>query len=132
LTGPGEGKIKLNASVYVNGELLRDVDVYIHVKGYSLARVTHLDIEHPKINEFIKPHSGAFLKIIGIKGGLMVKGRRWTLIVKSPVLRDLLTIGEETYAWVGGKIGGLYIGFKKKYIEKLEDKAMKIYNISPR
>ncbi|MEM1746375.1 MAG: hypothetical protein QXR33_00285 [Candidatus Nezhaarchaeales archaeon] len=73
MTGPGEGKLKINAQVYVNGEPLRDVDVYIHVKGYSLARVTHLDIEHPDVNKYVKPHDGRFLKIVGVKGGFMVK-----------------------------------------------------------
>lgn len=132
MTGPGEGKIRLNAQVYLNGESLENVDVYIHVKGYSLARVTHLDIEHPRINDFVSPHLGAFLKVIGVKNGLMIRGRSWNLIVKSPLLSDLLMIGEGTYAWVGGKIGGLYIGFKKKYIEKLEDKVIKLFNVIPR
>jgi len=132
VTGPGEGKLKIEAQVYVNGELLRDVDVYVHVKGYSLARVTHLDIEHPDVNKYVKPHGGRFLKIVGIKGGFMVKDSSWVMIVKSTFLEDLLKIGEETYAWVGGKLGGMYIGFKKTYIEKLEEKAIKLYNIIPR
>jgi hypothetical protein len=28
--------------------------------------------------------------------------------------------GEKTRTWVGGKEGGIYIGFKKEQIEKLE------------
>ena len=132
MTGPGEGKLKVEASVYINGEPLEDVDVYIHVKGYSLARVTHLDIEHPDVNKHFKPHSGKFLKIVGVEDGFVVDGGSLTMVVKSPVLQDLLEVGEETYAWVGGKSGGMYIGFKKKYIEKLEKKAITIYGVSPR
>ena len=91
-----------------------------------------LDIEHPKINEVVKPYSGSYLKIIGMKDGFMVKGKSWTLIVKCKTLSDLFSIGEETYAWVGGKIGGLYIGFRKTYVQKLEEKAIKMFNIAPR
>ncbi|MEM0240888.1 MAG: hypothetical protein QXP29_05450 [Candidatus Nezhaarchaeales archaeon] len=132
MTGPGEGKLKINAQVYVNGEPLRDADVYIHVKGYSLARVTHLDIEHPDVNKYVKPHDGRFLKIVGVKGGFMVKEGTWIMVVKSILLEDLLKVGEETYAWVGGKPGGMYIGFKKVYVEKLEERAIKLYNMIPR
>lgn len=132
MTGPGEGKLRVDAQVYVNGELLKEAEVYIHVKGYSLARVTHLDIEHPNVNEYVKPYGGKFLKIIGVKGGFLIKGSSWTMIVKSTMLEDLLDVGEETYAWVGGKPGGTYIGFKKKYVEKLEEKALKFYDLAPR
>ncbi|MCS7139626.1 MAG: hypothetical protein N3F04_07260 [Candidatus Nezhaarchaeota archaeon] len=132
MTGPSEGKIKLDAQIYLNGELLEDAEVYIHVKGYSLARVTHLDVEHRRINEFLRPGSGSFLKVVGIKGGFTVIGGDWSLVVKSSMLSDLLPLGEETYAWVGGKLGGLYVGFKKVYVEKLEDKAIRIFNVAPK
>lgn len=132
MTGPGEGKLKVDALVYVGGEPLENVDVYIHIKGYSLARVTHLDIEHPDMNKYMKPHSGRFLKIVGVKGGFMIRDGSLIIIVKSPLLEDLLKVGEETYAWVGGKHGGIYIGFKKRYVEELEKKASKLYNVTPR
>ncbi len=44
MTGPGEGKYELKGA-----------KVYIHEKGKSLARITHIDIEHPDINKIIKP-----------------------------------------------------------------------------
>lgn len=132
MTGPGEGKLKVDAEVYVNGELLKDVEVYIHVKGYSLARVTHLDIEHPDMNRYVKPYGGKFLKLVGVKGGFMIKGSSWVVVLKCSMLEDLLGVGEETYAWVGGKLGGIYIGFKKGYVEKLEERALKFYNLAPR
>ncbi|RLF17902.1 MAG: hypothetical protein DRJ68_07220 [Thermoprotei archaeon] len=132
MTGPGEGKLKLEAEVYVNGEPLLGADVYIHVKGYSLARVTHLDVEHEELNGFVKPKSGRFLKVMGVKHGLRVEGRQWVLVVKSKELEGLLGVGEETYAWVGGKFGGIYIGFKKKYVEKLEEKAWTLFGVRPR
>ena len=44
--------LALDAKVYLNAEELKNVHVYIHLKGYSRATVTHLDIEHPKLNSF--------------------------------------------------------------------------------
>jgi hypothetical protein len=43
MSGPGEGKIKLGKA-----------DVYLHVKGKSNARITHIDIELDELNEIIK------------------------------------------------------------------------------
>ena len=40
MSGAGEGKIEL-----------KDAKVYIHVKGKSGARITHIDVEHPEINK---------------------------------------------------------------------------------
>jgi hypothetical protein len=36
------------------------------------------------------------------------------------MLNRVLSPGEKTRTWVGGKEEGIYIGFKKKEIEKLE------------
>jgi len=73
MTGPGEGKLLLkNAKVYLDNKEI-PAEVYIHVKGYSLARVTHLDIEHEVLNEIIKPEKGYFYSIYGIEGGIKVK-----------------------------------------------------------
>lgn len=73
MSGPGEGKIKIGKA-----------DVYVHLKGKSEARITHIDVELPELNEFIKP-------------------------------------GENSY--VGGKEGRVFIGLKKKMIERIEKKA---------
>ena len=57
MSGPGEGKHKLKARVY------------IHEKGKSLARVTHLDIEG-RIGEVIRPGETSFVK--GKAGGVFI------------------------------------------------------------
>ena len=44
MSGPGEGKIKLGKA-----------DVYIHEKGKSNARITHIDVELDELNKIIKP-----------------------------------------------------------------------------
>ncbi|MEE9525822.1 MAG: hypothetical protein V3V78_04425 [Candidatus Woesearchaeota archaeon] len=71
MSGPGEGK-----------KLLRGAKVYIHEKGKSMARITHIDIEHPSINKIIKPkeatyaagkHGGCF---IGLKKEMIKRAEK--------------------------------------------------------
>lgn len=57
MTGPGYGKKRI-----MN-------EVYIHEKGKSLARITHLDIEG-SISEIIKPGEITFIK--GKPGGAFI------------------------------------------------------------
>ncbi|RLE83253.1 MAG: hypothetical protein DRJ52_00315 [Thermoprotei archaeon] len=141
MTGPGPGKIPLKARVHLLGSRLVEVpaDVYLHVKGYSLARVTHLDIEDPLLNKIIPPSSHKYLKIIGLPTGfrillkniIKINVNKESILVNSidihcSELSDLLSSGESTIAYVGGKNGGIFIGFKKMYVEKLEKKAIKM------
>ena len=49
MSGPGEGKIKLGKA-----------DVYLHVKGKSNARITHIDVELKKLNKILKPGETTF------------------------------------------------------------------------
>lgn len=57
MSGPGYGKHKLK----VNG--------YIHEKGKSLAKITHIDIEGD-ISKIIKPGETTFVK--GKEGGVFI------------------------------------------------------------
>lgn len=59
MSGPGEGK-----------KLLRGAKVYIHVKGKSGARITHIDVEHPSLNRIIK--TGEATYAAGKHGGFFV------------------------------------------------------------
>jgi len=59
MSGPGEGKIKLGKA-----------DVYIHIKGKSQARITHIDIELDKLNKIIKPGENTYLG--GKEGGVFI------------------------------------------------------------
>lgn len=56
MSGPGEGKIKIGKA-----------DVYIHLKGKSLARITHIDIELDELNKIIKPKEATYFA--GKQGG---------------------------------------------------------------
>lgn len=59
MSGAGEGKIEL-----------KDAKVYIHVKGKSRARITHIDVEHPDLNKIIKPKEVTYAA--GKPGGFFV------------------------------------------------------------
>ena len=59
MTGPGEGK-----------HLLKGAKVYIHEKGKSFARITHIDIEHSTINKIIKPKESTYAA--GKSGGCFI------------------------------------------------------------
>ncbi len=59
MTGPGYGKHELKGA-----------KVYIHEKGKSLARITHIDIEHPDINKIIKPKETTYAA--GKQGGCFI------------------------------------------------------------
>ena len=57
MSGPAEGKKKINATVY------------IHEKGKSRARITHIDVEG-SIGEIIRPGETSFVK--GKPGGVFI------------------------------------------------------------
>lgn len=59
MSGPGEGKIKL-----------KNVDVYVHLKGKSGARITHIDIESPEISKIIKTKEATYCA--GKPGGCFI------------------------------------------------------------
>jgi len=69
MSGPGEGKIRLGKA-----------NVYVHVKGKSNARITHLDIELDKLNKIIKPGESSY---VGAKEGGVFIGLRKNMIKRA-------------------------------------------------
>lgn len=59
MSGPGYGK-----------KLLGKANVYIHEKGKSNARITHVDIELPELNQIIKPGEATYVQ--GKQGGVFI------------------------------------------------------------
>ena len=59
MSGESEGKIKIGKA-----------DVYIHIKGKSNARITHVDIELDKLNKIIKPGESSYVQ--GKEGGVFI------------------------------------------------------------
>lgn len=59
MSGRGEGK-----------KLIGKADVYIHEKGKSNARITHVDIELGALNKIIKPGENSYVG--GKEGGVFI------------------------------------------------------------
>ncbi|RJX15561.1 hypothetical protein CW703_05375 [Candidatus Bathyarchaeota archaeon] len=150
MTGPAEGKLPLDCEVYFSYDdkkiRIKEVSVYIHLKGYALARVTHLDIEHPSLNKLIQPKHGKFLTVKGFEGGIEIvfeeKTRKKIVFdeenlkprsvkIFSPLLNMVLQPNVKTRTWIGGKFGGIYIGFRKPEVRKLEKIAETYFKMSP-
>ena len=108
-------------------KVLEGVDVYIHLKGFARARVTHVDIEHEELERIVAESS--FLRIRGIRGGgfeiWLERGKK--IVVRHPLFSRLLNAGSTTIAWVGVKEGGIYVGFRKEYVEKLEEIGRQLF-----
>lgn len=139
------GKIKLNAQTFLMPKRDNiDASVYIHLKGYARARVSHLDIEKVGLGKVIHRGRGNFLQVEGIKQGIKItmreskeieidgkKSKVSSVIVLDPLLNEVLDKGKSTRAWVGRKYDGIYIGFRKEEIEKLEKVALEKFGIKP-
>lgn len=133
MTGPGKGKIpvKVSITLYNNHQWKINVDAYIHVKGYSLARITHLDLESEEL-EFDNEEEGYGAIVVGKENGFVViprkpliKGnRKYTKIRISGL--DVIKKGRRTGGYLGFKEGGIFIGFKKEIIQRLEEIARKL------
>jgi len=147
MTRASAGKIRINADVYLvlqKEKVKADAAVYIHVKGYMRARVTHVDIEDKIFGKIIHRGRGNMLEITGIKGGIEIKPKSpremdingskilvHALEVHHPLLNEVLGIGESTVTWVGRKYDGIYIGFRESEMKKLEQIAEKTYGYKP-
>jgi hypothetical protein len=59
MSGDAEGKIKIGKA-----------DVYIHLKGKSNARITHVDIELDELNRIVKPGEASYVQ--GKEGGVFI------------------------------------------------------------
>ena len=132
MTGPGEGKIPLLARIYIAGRSRRiriDADVYLHVKGYSLARVTHIDIEDKVLENIGNTYAklmadGGKLRIIFLKPRFIKELEAYVreLIIESNDLKPLDSI--KSWVFVGRKSGGIFIGFRKNVLQILEKIAI--------
>lgn len=110
-----------------------DAAVCIHLKGYARARVSHLDMEKMGLGKVIRRGRGNFLEIKGVENGLevvlrekreiVIDGEEVTIsriIIINPLLNSIVEKERSTRAWVGRKYDGVYIGFRKAELKRLE------------
>ncbi len=140
MTGPGYGKLRVDDAIIrlytPAGTHEIDADVYIHVRGYSRARVTHLDIEHGDLNRLLPNCVKGFFPARGTGRGFVIDFSRFIkgfqLELESKLLSNLIPFSRSTWVYVGSKSGGIFIGFRKEFIEKLEYIAINVYGLAPR
>ncbi len=141
MTGPGPGKIELEARVYIWRSGTRqpvDAVVYLHVKGWSRAFVTHLDIEKPGLEYELLggPGRGVYGATIGTGRGLQFTPfhtHTWRLEVEEyHVLPRALPRGARYPGYMGSKTGGVFIGFRREVLRVLEEIAAREYGVEPR
>ena len=141
LTGPGPGKIPLDARVYIvkagSKLALEGALVYLHVRGWSRARVTHLDVEHPGLPGMLSlaPREGLYGVVSGTGRGLVFEPFKaaWRLeIVEEQVIPRALGRCDRVYGFLGGKIGGVFIGLQSRVLRVLESIASRYYGVVPR
>ena len=70
MSGEGKGKHELKGA-----------KVFVHEKGRSGARITHIDVEHPDLNRIIRPGESTFAAgkrggfFIGLKKGMLERAK---------------------------------------------------------
>jgi len=136
VTGPGPGKIRLRARVVVcmNGCRLIDAHVYLHVRGYSRAFVTHIDVEASGLEDLVGGVKRGVYGVSRWSPGLLVfepyRGS-WRLMIYEDQVTSFIGVAS-CPSFMGGKWGGVFIGFKKSIVRKLEEAALKLYNVKPK
>jgi len=140
------GKIRLDAETFLmpTGRKI-GASVHLHLKGYAKARVSHLDVEKIGLGRIIHRGRGNFLEVKGIKHGLEISARESrtieidgeqtqvsSVVIVCLLLNEILKEDESTRAWVGRKHDGIYIGFKREEMQRLERVALERFEVKPR
>lgn len=142
MTGPAPGKLPVNADVELckaEGCRRLDARVYVHLRGWSRARVTHIDIEAPGIETLVQPgrgRRGVYVRVYGTYNGLTItplENVNWKIVIKSsdPLLHPIPP-GESCIGFLGAKRGGLYLGLSSPYHRILERLAETYRGVAPR
>ena len=96
------------------------------------------------MSKIIYRGKGNFLRVSGVKDGIevLLKNPRKIEIeelkvftssfkILCPLLNRILNVGEATICWVGKKYDGIYIGFKRDYVRRLEEVAYEFFGMKP-
>ena len=141
MTGPAPGKLPVNAHVELctpDGCRSIGARVYVHLRGWSRARVTHIDIEAPRLERIIPGLGGrgVYVRVYGTREGLVLvplDTPSWKLIIKTsdPLLHPLQP-GESCIGFLGVKHDGVFLGLSSPYHRILEQLAVIHRGVAPR
>ncbi len=123
------GKIKIRGKVFLDGKELINANVYIHIKGYSRARVTHIDIQDPELRKIIPPRHSDYPEILWGVSTVNIPVKDHNLTIINCTLGKLIKLNGNIY--VGGKGKGIFLGLHKEQIKNLENYGSSI-GITPK
>ncbi len=113
-----DGKIEVNGEVFLDGENLEDVKIFIHVRGYGRARITHIDIEHPALKKVILPRHSDYPEIVWDSSEVEIPVKGHTLKIISKTLGNIIKLKGNIY--VGGKGHGIFLGLHHEQLIEIE------------
>lgn len=113
-----EGKIKISGKVFLDNKELTDACIYIHIKGYSRARVTHIDVQDPELKKIILPRHSDYPEVLWESPDVEIPVKGHILKLESDILGNLIKLNGNIY--VGGKGKGIFLGLHKEQIIELE------------
>ncbi len=119
-----EGKIPINGKIKLDDTPLPDAKIYLHIKGYARARVTHIDIEDPAFRKVILPRHSDYPEVDWNKSKVIIPFKGHTMYLTSTTLGKIIKLKGNLY--VGGKGKGIFLGFHKEQLIELEKYGCKL------
>ncbi len=114
----------VSAEIFLDGVKLNEAIIFIHVKSYGRAKVTHIDIESLAFRKILLPHHSDYPEIDWNSDKVSIIIKNHELIIISHTLGELIKFHGNLY--VRGKGKGIFFGLHKEQIKSLEEYALKL------
>jgi len=118
------GKIMVAGNVFLDGIELQNAIIFIHVKGYGRARVTHIDIESLAFRKILPPRHSDYPEIDWNSDKVCIPVKNHELIIISHTLGELIKLHGNLY--VRGKGKGIFFALHKEQIKSVEEYASRL------
>ena len=115
------GKIMVSGEVFLDGVKSDDAIIFIHLKGYGRARVTHIDIESMAFKKILLPRHSDYPEINLDSDKVNIPVKEHELIIISTTLGKLMKFHGNLY--VRGKGKGIFFGLHRDQIKIIEEYA---------
>ncbi len=113
-----------------------DAEVYLHLRGWSRARVTHVDVEAPGLEDRLLGGAGrgtgAWIRCLPDGVSVEPRGHPWRLELRGDELLATLRYEGGCRGYIGGKHGGVFIGMESRCLRILEKEASRQHGVAPR
>jgi DNA polymerase III sliding clamp (beta) subunit (PCNA family) len=115
------GKIMVPADIFLDGAKLEDAIIFIHIKGYGRARVTHIDVEDRKFNKILAPRHSDYPEVLWNSDTVRIPVKGHELVIVSKILGEIINLDGKLY--IRGKGKGIFFGLHKEQIKNIEEYA---------